>query len=108
MTIFPNARIRSFPRHRFADRYCEFPGTFSGSRMRRIRLPAGLLLAGLVLLQCGCPGNSNPHTYPNDPLFVSKKPLEVTPSTATQKGATIPSEPLVPPVPAVVRLAAKQ
>jgi hypothetical protein len=74
--------------------------------MCRIRLLARLCFASILLLQCGCPSSSRTHTYPEDPLFVSKKPVESTPSSVTPP-APVFAEPQIPPVPAVVRLAVK-
>ncbi len=76
--------------------------------MRRYSLPACLLFAGLLAAQCGCPASNHPHTYPDDPLFVSKKPLEVTAAPSAPAGSpSVIAEPQIPPVPAVVRLSVK-
>jgi hypothetical protein len=73
-------------------------------------LLASLIFASTLLAQCGCPATSKDHAYPDDPLFVTKKPLEMTPSPGTTQSPTLPAlpEPQIPPMPAAVRLAAKQ
>lgn len=80
----------------------------SGPPMCRLRLPASLLFASLLLVQCGCPAASSNHTYPDDPLFLSKKPFEAPQPTgdAAKPSVPAPADPQVPAVPAVVRLAA--
>ena len=75
--------------------------------MRRTRLLAGLIFAASLLPQCGCPAGARKHMYPEDPLFVSKKPLEAVPTPAAPVPAAH-AEPQLPPVPATVRLATQK
>jgi hypothetical protein len=74
--------------------------------MDRNRLLASLFFASTLLWQCGCPAGSSKHTYPPDPLFISKKPQEV-PASPEMPVVSAHAEPQIPPKPAVVRLAAK-
>jgi hypothetical protein len=73
--------------------------------MWQMSSPASLLFASLLPLLCGCPADSKSHLYPDDPLFINRKPLEVTPTSAEPIRAATPADPQIPPVPTVVRLA---
>ena len=53
-------------------------------------------VAGLCLP--GCKSTPAPHPYPNDPLLISKRPVEATAETA-RPTAVVKREPRVPPMP---------
>jgi hypothetical protein len=66
------------------------------------------LLAAAVLAACltGCTGNSR-QTYPSDPLFINKKPIEAKVDNAAPT-AVAQLEPAVPQVPALVVAATRR
>lgn len=52
--------------------------------MRRLILPSWFVAAFVAVATMGCHWTCSKETYPDDPLFVSKKPIEVKP----EKNAT--------------------
>jgi hypothetical protein len=65
--------------------------------MRRFPLRAGLIVVGTLAAFMGCKGTAPDHAYPNDPLLISKKPIESSPANAQQPVMVAQRAPLVPP-----------
>jgi hypothetical protein len=70
------------------------------------RIAAGACLAAVLAAVAGCPGSSG-QTYPADPLFVNKKPVEAKAENAAPV-PVVQLEPSVPAVPAMVVAATRR
>jgi len=66
--------------------------------MRWFPLRAGLIAVATVAAFLGCKGTPPDHAYPNDPLLISKQPIESSPANAPPM-LVAHREPLVPPCP---------
>jgi hypothetical protein len=65
-----------------------------------------MALSLLSLLLCGCPCHTS--TYPVDPIFATKKPVEAQPDKSTPTEPLVTNEPRLPPMPAPVIAALRQ